>query len=36
MPSARGILYDGWDVFNVRSLVTGGKTWEIFQVLKPA
>ena len=31
-----GILYDGWDAFNVRISGDGGETWEILQDVQPA
>ena len=33
---AGGILYDGWDAFNVRISSDGGETWEILQDVVPA
>ena len=31
-----GVLYDGWDAFNVRISSDGGETWEILQDVLPA
>ena len=31
-----GVLYDGWDAFNVRISSDGGETWEILQDAVPA
>ena len=31
-----GVLYDGWDAFNVRISSDGGETWEILQDVQPA
>ena len=33
---AGGVLYDGWDAFNVRISSDGGETWEILQDVVPA
>jgi hypothetical protein len=33
---AGGVLYDGWDAFNVRISGDGGETWEILQDVVPA
>ena len=33
---AGGVLYDGWDAFNVRISSDGGETWEILEDVTPA